>query len=130
MFDLATVRILVVDDHAIWRSFLIAHLHRCGLKVIAVAYDGVHAVFQARVAQPDVILMDINLPHLNGIQAAAAIRAAVPSAKIVFVSAIDDAEVRAAALAAGGSDYVLKSMAGRDLVHAIRRVVGGRAEIA
>jgi DNA-binding NarL/FixJ family response regulator len=128
--DLATIRILVVDDHAIWRSFLIAHLERSGLPVIAVAYDGVQAVFQARVMQPDVIVMDINLPHLDGIAAATAIRAAVPSAKIVFVSGIDDEAVRLAALAAGGHDYVLKSAAGRDLVNAIKRVVGGGDETA
>ena len=130
MRDLATIRILVVDDHAIWRSFLIAHLERCGLKVVAVAYDGVQALYQARVAQPDVILMDVNLPHLNGIEAAAAIRAAVPSAKIIFVSGIDTAEMKAAALAAGGHDYVLKSAAGHDLVNAITRVVGGDGETA
>jgi two-component system response regulator DegU len=121
--DLAAIRVLVVDDHAIWRSFLIAHLKRFDLNVVAVAYDGVQAVFQARAAQPDVIIMDINLPHLNGIEAAAEIRAAVPSAKIVFVSGIDDAHVKAAALAAGGHDFVLKSLAGRDLVTVIARVV-------
>ena len=125
MFDLTTVRILVVDDHAIWRSFLVGHLQRSGLKVVAVAYDGVQAVFQARAAQPDVIILDINLPHLNGIEAAAEIRAAVPSAKIIFVSGIDDADVKAAALAAGGHDYVLKSLAGRDLVKTIARVLRG-----
>jgi two-component system nitrate/nitrite response regulator NarL len=127
---LSDLRILVVDDHAIWRSFVVAHLQRAGLKVIAVAYDGVQAVYQARVAQPDVIVMDINLPHLNGLQAAAAIRVAVPSAKIVFVSGIDDADVKGAALAAGGHDYVLKSLAGRDLVNVIARVARGGAETA
>jgi DNA-binding NarL/FixJ family response regulator len=104
------------------------HLHRYGLNVTAVAYDGVQAIFKARVVQPDVILMDINLPHLNGIEAAAEIRAAVPSAKIIFVSGIDNADVEAAALAAGGHAYVLKSLAGRDLVKAIARVVQGDAE--
>jgi DNA-binding NarL/FixJ family response regulator len=125
VFDLGAIRILVVDDHAIWRSFLIAHLKRSGLKVVAVAYDGVQAVFQARVTQPDVIVMDINLPHVSGIEAAAEIRTAVPSAKIIFVSGIDDPDVKAAALAAGGHDYVLKSLAGRDLVKAITHVLRG-----
>jgi DNA-binding NarL/FixJ family response regulator len=126
--DLSTVRILVVDDHAIWRSFLMGHLHRSGLKVTAVAYDGVQAVFKARVTQPDVVLMDINLPHMNGLEAAAAIRTAVPSAKIIFVSNIDNEEVKAAALAAGGHAYVLKTLAGRDLVKVIGSVVRGDPE--
>jgi DNA-binding response OmpR family regulator len=126
--DLATLRLLVVDDHAAWRSVVIAHLERNGLKVVAVAYDGVQAVYQARVARPDVIIMDIRLPHLNGLEAAAEIRTPAPSAKIIFVSNIDDEEVKAAALAAGGHDYVLKPLAGRDLVNAIMRVVGGGAD--
>ena len=130
MPDLGTLRLLVVDDHAVWRSFLIAHLERSGLKVVAVAYDGVQAVYQARVARPDVIIMDINLPHLSGLEAAAEIRAAVPSAKIIFVSGSDDEGLKAAALAVGGHDYVLKPLAGRDLVNAITRVVGGGAATA
>lgn len=124
--DFATLRLLVVDDHTVWRSFLIAHLERNGLNVVAVAYDGVQAVYQARVARPDLIIMDINLPHLNGLEAAAEIRAAIPSAKIIFVSGVDDEEVKAAAMAAG-HDYVFKPRAGRDLMNAIKRVVGGAA---
>ena len=92
------VRILVVDDSPIWRTFLMGHLKDAGLKALYVAYDGVQAVAKAQSLQPDVILMDISLPRLNGIQAAAVIRNVAPKAKIVFVSGNTDPEVRRAAL--------------------------------
>ena len=66
--------------------------------------------------------MDVLLPHMNGIEATAAIRDAAPATKVVFVSAIDDPAVRLAALNAGGHDYVLKALAGRRLIDVIRRV--------
>jgi DNA-binding NarL/FixJ family response regulator len=72
----------------------------------------------------DLILMDVGLPHTNGIKAAAAILEVAPAAKIIFVSAIDDQEVTSAALNAGGQDYVLKANVGRDLISAIKRIMG------
>ena len=74
------VRILIVDDSSIWRTFLIGQLYSAGLTLVYVAYDGVQAVFKAKTLQPDVILMDVALPHKNGIQAAAEIRKSVPDA--------------------------------------------------
>jgi len=118
------VRILVVDDSPIWRTFLMGHLKDAGLKALYVAYDGVQAIAKAESLQPDVILMDISLPRLNGIQAAAVIRKVAPRAKIVFVSGNTDPEVRRAALDAGGCDYVVKSLAGRELIGAIRLAMG------
>ena len=100
------------------------HLKDAGLKALYVAYDGVQAVAKAESLQPDVILMDISLPRLNGIQAAAVIRNVAPKAKIVFVSGNTDPEVRRAALEAGGCDYVVKSLAGRQLIRAIRLAIG------
>jgi len=76
-------------------------------------------VFKARTLQPELILMDVTLPHKNGIEAAAEISAAVPSAKIVFLSSTGDPDIRRAALEAGGCGYVLKSLAGRQLLDAI-----------
>ena len=92
------------------------------MRTVSVAYDGIQAVYKARTLQPDLILMDVTLPHMNGISAAAAIREAVPTAKVVFVSSNCDHDVRNAALNAGASGYVLKSLAGRQLIDAIRLV--------
>ena len=117
------VRVLVVDDSSTWRAFLLKHLYDAGLTMVYVAYDGVQAVFKARSLQPDLVLMDVALPHLNGIEAAAQIREVAPAAKIVFVSGNSDPDVRRAALNAGGCDYVLKSLAGRQLIDAIKVVL-------
>lgn len=117
------VRVLVVDDSAIWRAFIIRHLLEAGMRSVWVAYDGIQAVYKARTLQPDLILMDVALPHMNGIAAASAIREAVPTAKVVFVSSNCDPDVRKAALSAGACEYVLKSLAGRQLIEAIRRVL-------
>ena len=102
---------------------MIGLLQDAGLTAIDVAYDGVHAVLKTRTLQPDLILMDVGLPHMNGIAAAAAIRDEAPATKVVFVSANGDPEVRLAALNAGGHDYVLKSLAGQRLIDVIRRVI-------
>ena len=118
------VRILVVDDSPIWRTFLMRHLKDAGLKALYVAYDGVQAVAKAQSLQPDVILMDVSLPRLSGIEAAAVIRNVAPKAKIVFVSGNTDPEVRRAALDAGGCHYVVKSLAGRELIGAIQLATG------
>jgi two-component system nitrate/nitrite response regulator NarL len=126
----SNIRILVVDDSSIWRTFIIGHLYDAGMRSVYVAYDGVQAVFKARTLQPDLILMDVRLPHMNGIDAASAIHHAVPSAKVVFLSGNSDPDVRQAALDAGGSAYVPKSLAGRQLIDAIKRVLCCGAESA
>lgn len=110
----------MVDDSSVWRAFIIAHLYDAGMSLVYVAYDGVQAVMKARTLQPDLILMDVSLPHKNGIEAAAEIRKAVPTAKIVFVSGNADPAIRRAAMDAGGCDYVPKSLAGRQLIDAIK----------
>jgi CheY-like chemotaxis protein len=115
--------VLVVDDSSIWRRFIIEHLCEAGLTAIDVAHDGVQAVRKARTLQLDLILMDVALPRMNGIEAAAAIRKVAPAVKIVFVSANSDPDVRLAALNAGGSDYVLKSPAVFQLMGAIKLVL-------
>ena len=126
----SNIRILVVDDSSIWRTFLIGHLYNAGLTLVYVAYDGVQAVFKAQTLQPDVILMDVRLPHKNGIEAAAEIRHSVPAARIVFLSGDADPAVQRAAMNAGGCEYVLKSLSGRVLVDAIHRAVAGNTETA
>jgi DNA-binding NarL/FixJ family response regulator len=121
--DFSNVRILLVDDDALWRTFAIRILSDAGLSAIDVAYDGVQGVFKARTLQPDVILMDVGLPHMNGIEAAAKMREAAPAAKVVFVSGVTDPHMIRAALDAGGVAYVLKSLAARELIPAIKHAL-------
>jgi two-component system, chemotaxis family, chemotaxis protein CheY len=121
---LSKTRVLVVDDNTIWRTTIVELLRREGLKTIEVAYDGVQAVFKARALMPDLVLMDVSLPHKNGIDAAAEIHEAVPSAKIIFVSCAAEPGIKQAALKAGGSDFVCKSQVGSQLIDAIKLVLG------
>lgn len=125
MCNFASVRLLLIDDNAIWRTFATKHLKEAGLTSIEVAYDGVQGVFKARALQPDIILLDVSLPHMTGLEAAAKIRAAAPQSKVIFVSGATDPQVIQAAMEAGGLEFVMKPRAGRDLIPAIRRALQG-----
>src|SRR5215213_10548175 len=94
-----------------------------GIRSVDVAYDGIQAVIKVRTLQPNVIVMDVSLPHMNGIAAASAIRESLPTAKVIFVSTNSDPDVKQAAMSAGGCGYVLKSLVNGDLIAAIQRAV-------
>ena len=97
------------------------------LQVIGEASDGLEAVRQAQELQPDLILMDIGLPKLNGIEAAFRIHQIHPNAKILFASQNEDADVVRAALNNGAHGYVLKADAKNELLAAVEEVIrGGR----
>jgi CheY-like chemotaxis protein len=116
----------VVDDFAPWRNYLVAKLREnSALEIVGLASDGPEAVLKAAALRPDLILMDINLPELSGIQAAAEIRGFSPESKILFVSQNLDFDVALAALNAGGFGYVVKSDAERELLTAIETVMSG-----
>jgi len=93
--------------------------------VAAEAADGLEAVQKAQELNPDVILLDIGLPNLNGLEAANRIRKVAPDAKIIFLSQNSDRDVIRAALAAGAHGYILKVDAGRELLTAVDTAVGG-----
>jgi CheY-like chemotaxis protein len=121
------VRVLVVDDFAPWRDYILAKLREDrSLQVIDVAAHGSEAVVKAAELHPDLILMDISLPELSGIKAAAKIRELSPESKILFVSQNLDLEVVRAALGVGGLGYVVKSDAELDLLTAIESVMSGK----
>jgi CheY-like chemotaxis protein len=122
-----SLRILVVDDFFPWRNYLIAKLgENPALQIVGVASDGSEAVLKAAELRPDLILMDINLPALSGIQAAARIRGLSPESKILFVSQDLDFDIALAALEAGGVGYVVKSHAESDLLTAVEAVMSGK----
>ena len=129
--NLSSVRILVVDDFPDWQrlvmEWLREHTH---LQVIGVASDGLEAVLKAQQLQPDLILLDIGLPTLNGIEAARRIRELSPNAKILFLSQESDRAVSGAAINAGGHGYVVKSEAFNDLFPAIEAVMLGKTFVS
>lgn len=93
------------------------------MQVIGEAVDGLEAVQKARTEEPDLILLDIGLPNLNGIEAAKRIREFGPSVRIIFLSQNNDKEVVAAALSTGAQGYVLKMDAGPELLRAIKTTI-------
>ena len=121
------VRILVVDDHEQFRRYVCAKLQaRPDWRVIAEASDGLQAIRKAEELKPDLILLDVGMPTLNGIQAAERIGTLAPEAKVLFLSQDDDVDVIDAALSNGAKGYVLKGNAGRELLPAIEAVLEGR----
>jgi DNA-binding NarL/FixJ family response regulator len=125
-----SVRILLVDDHQLVRESLRALLEREQFKVVAEAADGRDAVQQARTVRPDVALVDLGMPKLNGFDAAQEIKRASPNTRVVALTAhAEDAYVMAA-LRAGIKGYVLKSQAASDLVQAIREVSQGKTYLS
>ena len=122
-----SVRILVVDDYMPWHAFVATTLSKeTELEVIGQASDGLEAVRQAERLQPDLILLDVGLPTLNGIEAARRIREVSSVSKILFVSENRSADVAEEALSTGAGGYVVKSDAASDLLPAIKAVLGGK----
>jgi DNA-binding NarL/FixJ family response regulator len=128
---LASIRVLVVDDLAPWRNSVRSMLkRRAELQFVGEVADGLEAVSEAEVIQPELILLDIGLPKLNGIEAAKQIRQVAPATKILFLTLINDAEVALTALRSGGHGYVLKSDAGSALLPAIEAVLQGEQYVS
>ena len=97
---------------------------RSEFRVIAQVGDGLDAV-QKAVLQPDLVVLDIGLPSLNGLEAAKRILQVAPHAKIIFLTTNSDRDVTRAALSAGEQGYVLKTNAARELLTAVQKVLGG-----
>ncbi len=113
-------RILIVDDHEIFRRGLRSLLEsRVDWEVCGEATDGQDAVDKAKQLQPDVIVLDITMPRLNGLDATALIRKEVPTAKVVILSQHQPALMKQVALTAGAGAYVTKSEVSRELMAAI-----------
>ena len=123
----AIVRILVADDVEPWRKLICSTLReRRQLRVVGEVTDGLEAVQKARDLQPDLILLDIGLPNLNGIEAARQISQVAPGSKILILTLYADVEVVRAALSNGAKAYILKSDAARELLPAIEAALRGQ----
>ncbi len=126
-----TLRILLADDHTLLREGLKNLLGRePGLQVVADVANGRLAVRKAEELQPDIAVLDVDMPELNGIEAARQLSAAHPRLRIVCLSMHGGAKFVDAMLAAGVLGYVLKNEAARTLVAAIRKVAGGEVYLS
>jgi CheY-like chemotaxis protein len=121
------VRVLVVDDYEPFRRFVVSMLRKQpDLPIICEASNGSEAVQKAEELQPELILLDIGLPKLNGIEAARRIRKLSPKSKILFVSQESSADLVQDAFSLGALGYVVKTHAGKDLLAAVEAVHQGK----
>ena len=121
---MTSIRVLVVEDFVPFRRCIASILGKLrDVQVICEASDGLDAVLKAVELKPDLILLDIGLPKLNGIDAARLIRRLVPESKILFLSQETSAEVVQEALNLGALGYVVKGRAGIDLLPAVEAVI-------
>ena len=119
-------RVLVVEDSEAFRKFICSTLgKRPELRIVGEVTDGLEAVQRAERLRPDLIVLDIGLPLLNGIEAARRIRALSSDSKVVFVSQESSLDVVREALGTGAHGYVVKTDAGRELLEAVDAVLRG-----
>lgn len=120
------IRVLIVDDYQPWRCFVSSRLQKLPeYQVIGEASDGLEGVRKSEQLQPDLILLDVALPSLNGIEVARRIRQVSPASRILFVSQNHSVEWATEALNTGAGGYVVKSDAGKDLLRGIKAVLEG-----
>jgi DNA-binding NarL/FixJ family response regulator len=120
------IRILLVDDFEPWRREIFSILRtQTYLHVVGHAADGLEAVQKVSELKPDLILLDISLPSLDGIKAASCVFQVFPDMKIIFLTQHSDPEIVRAALSTGAQGYVLKSDAGMEILSAIEGVLRG-----
>jgi DNA-binding NarL/FixJ family response regulator len=125
-----TERILIVDDHPLTRDALATLLGGNGFDVVGVASGGAEAVARASLLQPDVVLLDITMPEVDGLAALPQIREAAPGAEVVMLTASEDEENLLAAIRGGACGYLLKSEPPERIVAFLRGVAQGEAALS
>jgi two-component system NarL family response regulator len=124
------IRVMICDDHALFRRGLIMVLEsEEGVEVVGESEDGEEAVRKAVELTPDVVLMDVRMPRVSGIEAARAISEAVPSTKILMLTVSDEEDDLYDAIKAGATGYLLKEISIEEVAHAIRAVMSGQSLI-
>lgn len=120
------LRIFLADDHAVLRKGLYFLINsQTDMEVVGEAGDGQEACQRARELQPDVVVMDLSMPNMDGYQATAALKQTCPQIKILVLTVFEDSDSLHLLLKSGASGYVLKSMVAEELTQAIRRVAAG-----
>lgn len=128
---LAPVRVVLADDQALMRmGFRMVLEAEEDIEVVGEAADGRSAVAQARALRPDVVLMDVRMPGMNGIEATEAITTQSPATKVLILTTFDLDEYAFAGLKAGAAGFLLKDTRPADLAEAIRTVAGGEAVVS
>jgi two-component system response regulator NreC len=125
-----SVRIILADDHVLVRQGLKSLLERDGFQVVGEASDGQEALRQVETLQPDIAVLDISMPTLNGLNAAREMSRSSPKTKTILLTQHDEDQYISEALDAGVKGYVLKSQVASDLLLAIRQVSRGQVYLS
>jgi DNA-binding NarL/FixJ family response regulator len=123
----APIRVMVVDDHPMWRDAVARDLAEAGYEVVATAADGAQALRVAGAARPDVVVLDLQLPDMSGVEVTAGLRAVHPAAHVLVLSASGEQQDVLDAVKAGAVGYLLKSAARGEFLDAVRRTAVGDA---
>src|SRR5689334_3320431 len=118
---------MVVDDHPMWRDAVARDLAEAGYDVVATASDGAQALRVAGAARPDVVVLDLQLPDMSGVEVTAGLRAVHPAAHVLVLSASGEQQDVLDAVKAGAVDYLLKSAGRGEFLDAVRRTAAGDA---
>jgi len=125
---MARIRVLVADDHTIVRQGIVGILKSSeDVEVVGEAADGAEAGEKATKLKPDVVVLDVSMPHLTGLEAARRIREALPATRVLVLTMHDDEEYVLKMVRAGASGYLLKDSAGSELIAGIRALKAGKA---
>jgi DNA-binding NarL/FixJ family response regulator len=124
------IRIVLADDHVLVRQGLKSLLEREGFQVVAEASDGQEALCHVKSLQPDIVVMDISMPTLNGMNAAREMSRSSPKTKIILLTQHDEGQYISEALEVGVKGYVLKNQVASDLLLAIRQVSRGQVYLS
>ena len=121
------IRVMVVDDHPMWRDAVARDLAEAGYDVVATASDGAQALRVAGAARPDVVVLDLQLPDMSGVEVTAGLRAVRPAAHVLVLSASGEQQDVLDAVKAGAVGYLLKSAGRGEFLDAVRRTAAGDA---
>lgn len=123
-------RILIADDHALFREGLAALLNaQEDIEVVGEAGDGLEALGKTRALRPDLVLMDINMPNANGLDATLAIKQEIPGARVVMLTMLSDDDNLFGAIKGGAEGYLLKSVSAREMLESVRAVFRGEVAL-
>jgi len=121
------LRLMVVDDHPMWRDAVARDLEAAGLDVVATAATGTEALTRARATRPQVVVLDLQIPEPDGVEVTGALVAADPAVRVLILSASGEQEDVLEAVKAGATGYLVKSASRDELLSAVRRVAQGEA---
>lgn len=119
------IRVMVVDDHPMWRDAVERDLQAAGFDVVAVAATGAEAIARFHATRPQVVVLDLQIPEPSGVEVTAQVLASAPSSRVLILSASGEQDDVLAAVKAGATGYLVKSASREELLAAVRRVAAG-----